>query len=173
MAILPGRWIGGIGPAATIITSLGFGGTLLAPTQTEAGVIVCFGFGFPIGFPGYYYPTYPYYPPPPPPYYAPPGYPSPASYQSSAGYPPADGYGLSGSYATPPITYTPGPGWTNAQGQYCREYKSAQGADRSGTERDGTACRDQNGQWRIVNRELIGTRSRSLHKGGDMGARLA
>src|ERR1700745_2268639 len=37
-------------------------------------------------------------------------------------------------YATPPITYTPRPGWTNAQGQYCREYKSAQDADRSGTE---------------------------------------
>jgi len=126
MAILPGRWISGIGAAAAIIAALGFGSTLLAPTPAGAGVFVGFSFGFPIGFPGYYYPPYPYYPPPPPPpYYAPSGYPPPASYQPSAGYPPADGYGPSGSYSTPPITYTPRPGWTNAQGEYCREYKSA------------------------------------------------
>jgi hypothetical protein len=152
MVILPERWISGTGAAAAIITALGFGSTLLAPTPAEAGVFVGFGFGFPIGFPGYYYPPYPYYPPPPPPpYYAPSGYPPPASYQSSAGYPPADGYGPSGSYSMPPITYTPRPGWTNAQGQYCREYKSTQGVSRGTTERFGTACRDASGLWRIVN----------------------
>jgi surface antigen len=52
---------------------------------------------------------------------------------------------------TPSITYTPSPGWTNAQGQYCREYKSNQAAGRRATERYGTACRDASGQWRMVN----------------------
>jgi hypothetical protein len=50
--------------AAVMIAALGLGGTILAPTSAEAAVFVGFGFGFPIGFPGYYYPPYPYFPPP-------------------------------------------------------------------------------------------------------------
>lgn len=145
--------------AAVVIAALGFAAMILASTPAKARVFVGFGFGFPIGFPGYYYPPYPYYPPPPPPYYPPPGYypPPPTSYQPSAGYAPSAGYGPSagyapsGSAATPPITYTPRPGWTNAQGQYCREYKSNQGVGNRATERYGTACRDATGQWRVVN----------------------
>ncbi len=136
----------GIG-LATVIAALGFGVTMLTPTLAEAGVFV--GFGFPIGFPGYYYPPYPYpyYPPPPPPYYSPPA----ASYSPSGGYPPSAEYGPTGLAATPPITYTPRPGWTNAEGLYCREYRSNQGTGNRATERYGTACRDATGQWRIVN----------------------
>ena len=129
MTMLPASWISGVSAAAALIAALGFGGTLLAPTPAKARVVVGFGFGFPIGFPGYYYPPYPYYPPPPPPYYypPPPSSPPPGYYQPSAAYPPAGSYAPSGSSSTPPITYTPRPGWTNAQGEYCREYKSTQG----------------------------------------------
>ncbi len=135
--------------AAAVIAALGFGAMILAPTPAEAAVFVGFGFGFPIAFPGYYYPSYPYYPPPrpPPPYYPPPAYypPPPVSFQPSAGHAP------SGLAATPPITYTSRRGWTNAEGQYCREYKSNQGIGNRATERYGTACRDPSGQWRVVN----------------------
>jgi hypothetical protein len=154
MTILPRGRRGGIGAAAVVTAAVAFGVAISGATPAAARVFVGFGFGFPIGFPGYYYPPYPYpyYPPPPPPYYYPPapGYSPPASYQPS-GYPPSAGYGPSGSSAAPPITYTPRPGWTNAQGQYCREYKSTQSTGRSATERYGTACRDADGQWRIVN----------------------
>jgi surface antigen len=51
----------------------------------------------------------------------------------------------------PSITYTSRRGWTNAEGQFCREYKSNQGVGNRATERYGTACRDASGQWRIVN----------------------
>jgi hypothetical protein len=145
------RLVGIVG--AAVIAVLGFGIATL-PHPAKARVFVGVGVGFPIGFPGYYYPpyAYPYYPPPPP-YYPPPAYypPPPASYQPSSGYPPSAGYGSAGSYAAPPITYTPRPGWTNAEGQYCREYKSTQGTGSRATERYGTACRDTTGQWRIVN----------------------
>jgi hypothetical protein len=154
MTILPRGRRRGIGAAAVVIAAVGSGIAISGPTPAAARVFVGFGFGFPVGFPGYYYPPYPYpyYPPPPSPYYYPPlpGYPPPASYQPS-GYPPSAGSGPSGSSAAPPITYTPRPGWTNAQGQYCREYKSTQSTGRSATERYGTACRDTDGQWRIVN----------------------
>lgn len=137
MTILPRGCRRGIGAAAVVIAAVGSGIAISSPTPAAARVFVGFGFGFPIGFPGYYYPPYPYpyYPPPPPPYYypPPPGYPPAASYQPSAGYPPAAGYGPSGSSAAPPITYTPRPGWTNAQGQHCREYKSNQSAGRNAT----------------------------------------
>jgi|SRR5215469_15237957 len=93
--------------------------------------------------PLYPYP-YPYYPPPP-------GYPPPASHEPSAGYLPPPGSGGSGATAARWITYTPRLGWTNAQGQYCREYKTTQGTAKGATERYGTACRDESGQWRIVN----------------------
>ena len=146
-----GRWTGVA--AAAVIAALGLGTTILAPTSAEAAVFVGFGFGFPIGFPGYYYPPYPYYPPPPPPYNPPPAYypTPPASFQPSAGYQPSVGHAPSGSAAVPSITYTSRRGWTNADGQFCREYKSNQGVGNRATERYGTACRDASGQWRIVN----------------------
>jgi hypothetical protein len=135
------RWVTGIG-AAAVIATLCFAATVLVPTSAGAGVFVGFGFGFP----GYYYPPYPY------PYYPPPAvYPPPPYYPPAAYYPPSASYPPPGPAQTPPITYTPRPGWTNAQGQYCREYKSTQGVGSRATEKYGTACRDAGGQWRIVN----------------------
>jgi hypothetical protein len=133
--------------AVGIVAALGVAAAVSTPAA--ARVFVGFGFGFPIGFP-FYYPPYPY---PPPAYYPPPPYyPDPASYpapvtpsQPSAGYTP------SGSAGSPTITYTPRRGWTNAQGQYCREYRTTGPAGNRTTERYGTACRDASGQWRIVN----------------------
>ena len=119
--------------AAAIVAALGFATAVLAPTPAEARVFVGFGFGFPIGFP-FYYPPYPY---PPPAYYPPP--------------PPPGGYAPSGLAGSPSITYTPRRGWTNTQGQYCREYRTTGPAGNRTTERYGTACRDASGQWRIVN----------------------
>jgi surface antigen len=39
----------------------------------------------------------------------------------------------------------------NAQGQYCREYRTTGPGGNRATERYGTAYRDASGQWRIVN----------------------
>jgi hypothetical protein len=132
--------------AAALVTALAFAATVLAPRSAAAAVFVGFGFGFPIGFPAYY-PPYPY--PPPAPYYPP--YPAPGSYPPSASYQPSSAYPPPGSASPPKITYTPRPGWTNAQGEYCREYTTTQGTGGRATQRYGTACRDFNGQWRIVN----------------------
>ena len=130
--------------AAAIIAALGFAAAVSVPTSAEARVFIGFGFGFPIGFP-FYYPPYPYYPPPPP-------YPAPASYPAPGTPPQASGgYAPSGSAGSPSITYTPRRGWTNAQGEYCREYRTTGPAGNRKTERYGTACRDASGQWRIVN----------------------
>jgi hypothetical protein len=139
---------GGFG-AVPIIAALGFAAAVSAPTPAEARVFVGFGFGIPIGFP-FFYPPYPYYPPPA--YYPPPYYPAPASYPAP-GTPsqPPGSYARSGSAGSPSITYTPRRGWTNAQGQYCREYRTTGPAGNRATERYGTACRDASGQWRIVN----------------------
>ena len=134
---------------AAIIAALGFAGAVSAPTPAQARVFIGFGFGFPIGFPPYY-PPYPY---PPPAYYPPPPpYPAPASYPAPGpSYPPSSDYAPSGAAGSPSITYTPRRGWTNAQGQYCREYRATQPGGNRATERYGTACRDASGQWRIVN----------------------
>jgi hypothetical protein len=136
--------------AAAIIAALGFAGAVSAPNPAEARVFVGFGFGFPIGFPFYYPPPYPY---PPPAYYPPPPYyPAPASYPAPGTQPqPSGGYASSGSVGSPSITYTPRRGWTNAQGEYCREYRTTGPAGNRTTERYGTACRDASGQWRIIN----------------------
>jgi hypothetical protein len=137
--------------AAIVISALGFAATGSAPRPAEAAVFVGFGFGFPIGFPAYY-PPYP-----PPPLYYPPPYPGFGSYPPSGAYPPPASYQPSSAYpgpgsaAPPRITYTPRPGWTNAQGEYCREYRTTRGTGGRSTERYGTACRDAAGQWRIVN----------------------
>lgn len=132
--------------AVAIVAALGFAAAVSVPIPAEARVFVGFGFGIPIGFP-FYYPPYPYYPPPayypPPPYY-----PAPASYpESGTSYQPSTAYPA----GSPSITYTPRRGWTNAQGQYCREYRTTGPAGNRATERYGTACRDASGQWRIVN----------------------
>lgn len=138
--------------AVAIVAALGFAATVSPPTPAEAGVFVGFGVGIPIGFP-FYYPPFPYYPPPvyypPPAYYPPPPYyPAPASYPApGASYHPSTGY----TAESPSITYTPRRGWTNAQGQYCREYRTTGPAGNRATERYGTACRDASGQWRVVN----------------------
>ena len=134
--------------AAAIIAALGIAAAVSAPAPAEARVFIGFGFGFPIGFP-FYYPPYPYYPPPvyyPP---APPYYPAPASYPATGtSSQPSGGYAHAGSAGSPSITYTPRRGWTNAQGEYCREYRTTGPAGNRATERYGTACRDTSGQWR-------------------------
>lgn len=146
------RGVGNIA-AVALIAGLCSSTALSVSRPAEARVFVGFGFGVPIGFPGYFYPPYPYPYYPPPAYYPPPPYypPLPASYQPSTAYAPPGGYTQPGSPAAPPITYTPRPGWTNAQGQYCREYKATQRPGSRATERYGTACRDAGGQWRVVN----------------------
>jgi hypothetical protein len=143
-------WTSGIAPVA-MVAALGFS-MLSTAKPAEGGVFVGFGFGFPVGFPAFYYPPYlyPYYPPVA--YYSAPScYPSTEGNQPSSSYAPQEGYTPSASAGMPPITYTPRRGWINAQGQYCREYKSTQGPSSRATERYGTACRDASGQWRIVN----------------------
>ena len=134
--------------AAAVVAGLAGGAALLAPTPGQARVFVGVGFGFPIGFPGYYYPPYP---PPPPPfypplaYYPPPGpYPPPAS-QTPAGYTP------SAATQAPSITYTSRRPWTDASGRQCREYQTTRDIQGRATKVYGTACRDPDGQWRIIN----------------------
>jgi hypothetical protein len=126
----------GFGAAAMIAVALS------APAPVEAAGFVGISFGVPFGFP-FYYPPYPppyYYPPPPPPaaYYPPPGA------QPSGGYPPA-------ASRAPAITYTPRRAWTDAAGRQCREYRTTRQTDGRATQVYGTACRDPDGQWRIVN----------------------
>ncbi len=139
------RWITGV-RAAALVAGLACGAALLALSPAEARVFVGVGFGFPIGFPGYYYPPYP--PPPfysPPAYYPPPGpYPPPAP-PAPGGYPPSAAV----QAPHPPITYTPRRPWTNSSGRQCREYQTTR--DGRSTKVYGTACRDPDGQWRIVN----------------------
>jgi hypothetical protein len=123
-----------------------FAGWAALPAPAQARVVVGIGVGLP--FPGYGYPygygypaPYPYgypypayYPPPPPAY---PYYPAaPAAYPAAPAAAPA---------AQPTaITYTDRPAFTNASGQSCREFKTAQNTL-------GTACQDSGGQWRVQN----------------------
>jgi hypothetical protein len=135
---------------AAVIAGSAVAGMLLAAAPAAARVFVGVG----IGLPGFYAPApYPYYPYaypypyyyPPPPYYPPGGaYPPAAAPQS--GYEPPGGPPSAASFS-----YTDRPGWTNAAGQPCREYKSTQAVGGRPTDVYGTACRDPNGTWRIVN----------------------
>ncbi|HYM73281.1 MAG TPA: hypothetical protein VET89_09885, partial [Stellaceae bacterium] len=87
--------------------------------------------------------AYAYYPPAPSaPTPAPSTY-TPAAPQAMA-VPPAPS---STSSAAAGITYTSKPAFTNSAGQTCREYKSSS----SGRDVFGTACRQSDGQWRVVN----------------------
>jgi hypothetical protein len=110
--------------------------------------VPCCGWG-----PGPYWgypPPYAYYPPPayypPQGYYPPPAASAPSAYtptQPTPGYPPASGT----APAPPRITYTSKPAFTNSAGQTCREYRTTD----SGHDIFGTACKEADGQWRVVN----------------------
>jgi hypothetical protein len=131
----------GVGAAAVIAFAI----TVAMPPAVEAAGFVGVSIGVPFGFP-FYYPPYPYpYPYPPPMYYPAPGPYPPSAYQSSAGY------ASSPAPQTPSITYTPRRAWTDAAGRQCREYRTTRHTDGRATQLYGTACRDPDGQWRIVN----------------------
>jgi len=108
----------------------------------EARVVV--GIGVPLVFG-----PEPYYPPPPPPYYPPPAYypaPPPAYYP-----PPPPVY-----YAPPPpppVYYSPAPA-TDPGAPYrtdtCREYQSTTQINGRPQQVYGTACRQPDGSWRVV-----------------------
>jgi hypothetical protein len=103
--------------------------------------------GYPAPAPYYYYPPpTAYYPPPPPTGYgAPPAAPAPSAYTPQPGYTPPAGAASPAPAAT--ITYTSKPAFRNAAGQTCREYTTSAG----GRQIYGTACRQADGQWRVVN----------------------
>ena len=145
------RWITGL-CAAVVFAGLACGAALLVPTPAEARVFVGVGFGFPIGFPGYYYPPYPY------PYYYRrrhitrfrptirlPAHIRRQPLRRRAGIRPRR------APQAPPITYTPRWPWTDASGRQCREYQTTRDVQGRPTKVYGTACRDPDGQWRVVN----------------------
>lgn len=103
----------------------------VASSAVEARGRVVIGFGVPLFFgpPAYYYP-------PPPPYYA--YYPPPAIHAP----PPV-------AYAPPPVAYAPAPVAAATQGE-CREYQSTVVIAGRPQPAYGTACRQQDGSWRIV-----------------------
>ncbi|HUK59385.1 MAG TPA: hypothetical protein VLV50_09160 [Stellaceae bacterium] len=104
-------------------------GATLAPAPASARVVVGFGFGLPVYAPPprIYYPPAPVYyvPPPPPPayYYAP----APAA-------------------AVAPPASAPAPSSAD-----CRPYNSTTVIDGTPQQITGTACRQPDGSWRIVN----------------------
>ena len=133
------------------------------PLPAQAGVWIsaggaCCGYWGPGPYwgsppPYAYYPPPAYYPAPVPGYYPPPAagyYPPPTPTESA--YPAAPAAPMSpgaplAAQATPRITYTGKPAFTNSTGQTCREYKTSAG----GRDVFGTACREADGQWRVVN----------------------
>jgi len=137
--------------------------TVSPPAQARGWVSV----GVP--FPGYYPGPNPYYAYPPPYYYAPP----PGYYPPSGAYPPVaaapSAYtpytsdqppmpayapasaapAAAAPASSPQITYTSKPAFTNSAGQTCRQYKASDVS--GGRDAYGTACRQADGQWRVVN----------------------
>jgi hypothetical protein len=121
---------------------------------------------------GYYYPgpSYGYPPPypyaynPTPPYYAPPVAYPPAASASPAPVratplpapatadtaPPAPGSAAAAA-VVPGFGYTNRPAFINASGQTCREYKATDLRSGRPVEVYGTACRQPDGQWRVIN----------------------
>jgi len=100
---------------------------------------------------GYYYPG-PYYGYPPPHPYAynpvPPYYAPPAAYPwASASPAPVEATPL----PAPGFGYTSRPAFINASGQTCREYKATDLRSGRPVEVYGTACRQLDGQWRVMN----------------------
>jgi hypothetical protein len=120
--------------------------------------------------PGYYPPQPGAYPPPGPapsaytptpaqPGYAPAG-PAPSAYTpAQPAYPPAAAAAPGPAAALAPaspaaavgITYTSKPAFTNAAGQTCRQYKATDGSAGHPVDVFGTACKQADGQWRVVN----------------------
>ncbi len=140
--------------------------TASPPAQARGWVTA----GFP--FPGYAYGPDPYYAYPAP-YYAPPTgyyYPPPGAYPPVAAAPsaytpdqpaypqPAPGYApvstapiATAPAGAPRITYTSKPAFINAAGQTCRQYKTTDTSGGRIADVYGTACRQGDGQWRVVN----------------------
>jgi hypothetical protein len=139
--------------AVAVLAVFGFAVAVVTPVAVDAAGFVGVSVGVPFGFP-FYYPPYPppgYYPPPPPALPSPTYYPQPSAYQPPAP-PPSSGYAPAPAPRVPPITYTPRRAWTDAAGRQCREYKTTREINgRAATQVYGTACRDPDGQWRIVN----------------------
>lgn len=120
----------------TIPVTLGLALAAVHPVPAEARGFVGFSFGMPLFGPPAYYPPPVYdYPLPPPAYY----YPPPTYYA-----PPPPAY-----YAPPPAYYAPPPVQAPA-GQECREYRSTVNVGGVRQPIYGTACRQPDGSWRIV-----------------------
>ena len=125
------------------------------------------GVGWPFGYyaPGPYYGYYPppyYYPPaygyyPPGAYYPPAPAPSANTPPAVASYTPQSGGAApapptSGAApGTPKVTYTNKPAFNNSAGQTCREYKTTDTTSGHSVDVFGTACKQADGQWRVVN----------------------
>jgi hypothetical protein len=141
-----------------------------APQPAAARVWVSVGGPFPGYYPvpgpccGYYPPPYyygapqNYYPPAgdpaaayPAPGYGPPAGPAPSAYSPSVA-PTMQPAPLAPSTAVKPgITYTNKPAFTNSAGQTCREYKVTSTGGGHPVDVYGTACKQGDGQWRVVN----------------------
>ena len=154
--------------------AIGASVALTAPLPAEARVWASFSAPYPV----YYYPPGPYYGYAPAPYaYAPPAdyYYPPSQYSAPAAYPaapsaytppdydplassayaapapaPAVGTANRTPAAQPGITYTNKPAFTNAAGQTCRQYKTTDTSHPHPVDVYGTACRQADGQWRVV-----------------------
>jgi hypothetical protein len=156
-----------IGPTRT-----GWRARLLPPASAAALALIAlatmsppahaFWIGFGAPFPGYYYGPGPFYGYAPPYYYAPPAYypppgayppvaPAPSAYAPAAPTPGAapSATTMPTASASPTITYTNKPAFTNSAGQTCREYRTTNAS--AGRDVFGTACREADGQWRVVN----------------------
>jgi hypothetical protein len=107
------------------------------------------------GAPGAYPPAGPapsaYTPDAPAPSYPPAtGYAPTASYAPTAGYAPTASYAPTANGAAAQVTYTNKPAFTNAAGQTCRQYKTTDTSGGHPVDVYGTACRQADGQWRVV-----------------------
>ena len=106
-----------------------------------------FYYGYPAPYYPYGYapPAYSYYPPPPAySYYPPAAAPAPAAMPQA---PAPQASAAPTANATAGVSYTNKPPFTNSAGQTCREYKTSS----SGRDVFGTACKQADGQWRVVN----------------------
>ncbi len=116
-----------LGAVGVLLAGVGLATALPSPAQARG--FVSFGIGFPLlPGPSYYYPPPPVvaYPPPAPVYYAP----APA-------------------YAPPPAAAYAPPA-AEPQGE-CREYQSTTTIAGQPESVVGTACRQPDGTWRIIN----------------------
>ena len=161
--------------SAAVLATIGVT-TASPPAQARGWVSVGLPFpGYAYGPDPYYaYPSPYYYAPQTGYYYPPPGgayppaaaapsayvpdqpayaYPAPAAYpQPAPGYAPVSTAPIAASPAgTPPITYTSKPAFTNSAGQTCRQYKATDTSGGRAADVYGTACRQGDGQWRVVN----------------------